>query len=762
MSDGTPENSGLAGGLSGRALIAMSAVCGFLCLAIFTGDLRIALAVILNGIMELSAAIMILVAAGGYGHLAVGRLIPRDAQASLRAITACGAGLSLLAAAVLVAGTFIGGLQNRWLWWLVIIAGAFLAVFQGRKSLHLLRPSGQTDGRSLVWLVLAAAIGIWLAGVMRMPASLGVPEGDAYDILEYHLQVPREYYDAGRITELRHNCYSYYPMGVEMLFLLAMSLRGGPFDGAYLAQVMHGMFGVLAAATLLLGLRKDDDGRARFSAGLLATTPAILYLGWLAMSELAMVFYLAVAAVWLRQWLKTGQIGAAACIGLMAGCACATKYLAILFVAAPLLAVMLPAAILSKKKILGLAFGVVLGCLPAAPWLVRNAALTGNPVFPLATKIFGAGHWSAESAQRWDDGHGPQDKPPVPIPPAWKTPPGNTQLDCFIQNFLSPEKPYLGLLTIILAGLGICAMIASTKETFDPWELCLAGILAVQLVLWIFMTHQMPWRFIVPATVPLSLLAGGVLKKLAGAKLDWFRRKTPDGQSSQPAAQPPGRMLAVAIFMSVALTSAIASYNIMGYSSRGLSSPPLSIRELAEKGWQLQEGKWLLIGDSNVYYFKPGTVYATVFDAQLLDEMIRKGHEPARIVEELRAMGITHIDANWIRIWWMARTYGFPASLSTELFDRSLAGENPGLKILDAMRPFGLEAVDEIPQPARQSPQPETAAAPAASQSASGPTGNDDQRTARPFRYPYNWPMATIYKLAPAANASPVPASRPK
>ena len=51
--------------------------------------------------------------------------------------------------------------------------------------------------------------------------------------------------------------------------------------------------------------------------------------------------------------------------------------------------------------------------LPFAPWLVRNAVYTGNPVFPLATSVFGRGHWSGKSQQRWNDGHGPQVKPPA-------------------------------------------------------------------------------------------------------------------------------------------------------------------------------------------------------------------------------------------------------------------------------------------------------------------------------------------------------------
>ncbi len=40
-----------------------------------------------------------------------------------------------------------------------------------------------------------------------------------FDVLEYHLQGPKEYYQAGRIAFLPHNVYTSMPFGVEMLHL---------------------------------------------------------------------------------------------------------------------------------------------------------------------------------------------------------------------------------------------------------------------------------------------------------------------------------------------------------------------------------------------------------------------------------------------------------------------------------------------------------------------------------------------------------------
>ena len=65
----------------------------------------------------------------------------------------------------------------------------------------------------------------------------GEPHG--YDVVEYHLQAPREWYEAGRIVPLRHNAFSFFPFNVEMHYLLAMHLEGGPYKGMYLCQLMH-------------------------------------------------------------------------------------------------------------------------------------------------------------------------------------------------------------------------------------------------------------------------------------------------------------------------------------------------------------------------------------------------------------------------------------------------------------------------------------------------------------------------------------------
>src|SRR5690606_15066197 len=95
--------------------------------------------------------------------------------------------------------------------------------------------------------------------------------------LSYHLQVPREWYEAGRIEQLDHNVFSHFPMGVEVHFLAGMHLLGGPWKGMYFASFLNAAMAVVmvagvygAARTLGETVGDEENGRQGEGAGLLA------------------------------------------------------------------------------------------------------------------------------------------------------------------------------------------------------------------------------------------------------------------------------------------------------------------------------------------------------------------------------------------------------------------------------------------------------------------------------------------------------------
>ena len=88
--------------------------------------------------------------------------------------------------------------------------------------------------RTFSWLDLCSSIGPFLV-IMLLGSML--PAID-FDVLEYHLQGPKEYYQAGRIAFLPHNVYTNMPFGVEMLHLAGMEVMGDWWWGGLVGQFL--------------------------------------------------------------------------------------------------------------------------------------------------------------------------------------------------------------------------------------------------------------------------------------------------------------------------------------------------------------------------------------------------------------------------------------------------------------------------------------------------------------------------------------------
>ncbi len=721
-----------------------------------------------RGATELATALLVLVSAGGWGGLIVRRLAPVEnhtgftrhrscgtaatgcevsstdqrhasknrsrgrlsyteqthTSRAFRAVSASAVGLWMLSTGWLIAGSLLA-VPGPGVCWAVVVAGFVLAWVLGWPTIRRFIPRRRVGGWSLVWIPLAVAAAVWLAGALRPPGTVGLP--DAYDVLEYHLQVPREFLQAGRIVTLRHNAYSFYPLGVEMLYLLAMGLRSGAYEGVYLAKLLHGSLGVLAVAGLMTaptaGAERTGRFRGRFAGLLLASTPGVLYVSWLAFSELGIVCYLALGLGWLGWWVRTGGAKPAAMLGLMLGAACCTKYLAVGFVLLPAgLAMLLAWAVLRRTRPVrfrqvALAWAVAGAAF--APWLVRNAAATGNPVFPLATDVLGRGHWSAEEARRWQAGHGPAMLPPVPPPPGWNRPDYPSRGKLLVDEFLLNDA--MGPGTLMLAGAALLGglIVARGRLRRFGWAGLLVGVAGVQIGLWTAVTHGMPWRFVLPAVVPLCLLAGGGLERLA----TWtFRGALPGG-------------LAV-LLGTLAVGGNLVSVGLMYLMSvSALNLPPLPNEFIARHAGRygvvhaLPAGsRVLLIGDVPAWYYPAGTMYATAFDRHPLLPMSEGANRGAKLLERLPELGATHVLVHWPELWRLSATYGYPADLRAGLY-RNLH-DRPELDWLADLQRAGAVLLHE-----RYPDRPAAARRPA---------------RLDPYSPPPHWPTFSLFAIPPA------------
>ncbi len=592
---------------------------------------------------DLPVALAIFIAAGGWGYLAIRRLLPVQSSTGLAVTTSVAAGLWLQATALLAVGSFVPGAFSAAIWWPVVGVGLLLAAWQAKTRLVRIHIPSRLSSIALLWIVPAVAAGIWLAGATVPQGFIGRVNGDFYDVVSYHLQVPREFYLAGRIAFLPHNTYSNYPLGGEMVFLLAMILKGGPWPGAYAATFTHGLWGVLTLAAIWTGLPQVSVWCRRAAAMLLFAAPIFLYVSWLAFVELSELAYLALALAWLMHWAQKRDLKSAALVGLMCGGACATKYLCVGFVALPVLAVMaaIAAARRSKGAVAQWVLASLLCVMPLAPWLVRNTINTGNPVFPLATGFLGRGYWSPEAAQRWDRAHAsPQlANKPTKVRDAAKDPRG------------------FGVALRMLAIAGFAGTLIRWRKAELLDKICLALAL-IQIVMWGTTTH-MPTRFLIPSAVPLAILAGGLV---ASVIENW---------------KFPARGRHVVGMVLLVAASALS----LGQSAYALWLEPLAMGH----GLPLQEvpvlaknlpanARVLQVGDVRPFSFRPNTLYASVWEMDPLVRLARQHLSPPQILQVLKSeYGVTHIWINWLEIERIRGSYGWWDEITPAFVDGLIA-----------------------------------------------------------------------------------------
>jgi Zn-dependent protease with chaperone function len=114
-----------------------------------------------------------------------------------------------------------------------------------------------------------------------------------FDVREYHLQGPKEWFQAGRITFLRHNVYTSFPFLTEMLSLTGMVLAEDWWSGALVGQIVLACFQLLSALAVFSIARRWISADVAWLATLIyLTTPWTLRISLIAYAEGALTFYL--------------------------------------------------------------------------------------------------------------------------------------------------------------------------------------------------------------------------------------------------------------------------------------------------------------------------------------------------------------------------------------------------------------------------------------------------------------------------------------
>ena len=629
---------------------------------------------------------VVIAAAAGWGAWPAVWLGLGQRRVGQQVCVAAALGLGILGMVTLALGVL--GVLNRPVAWGLLIVGGVVGlgrVHRGQvpvaeglrpgQSPAATRATSEPSGatvilRSLVLVSLAVPVAVALFGAVLPPGMLWADEAKGYDVLEYHLQGPREYFDAGCITFLPHNVYTSFPQQMEMLYLLLMHLAGGPYAAAMAAQLLHVFCGVLAVVALGCW---GPGGWGRVVVWVVAgSVPWLAYLGCLAYVECGLLLFGAVAAGLVADHYRAETrcdwrtaLAAGLCAGLAGGC----KYTALAFVSVGLGIVWFctqRGGLGRRVRSVGL---YAVGALIAfSPWLIRNAAFTGNPVYPFAYEWLSGKAWSVEQAGQWDRGHR------LPAEDASLVGRGRVAVrELFGLDLrekadgglaLEGGGTLFGLVLVPLAVVGLFAARSRVALMMKIWG-------ALMLLAWMTLTH-MPGRFAVPIIIPLALLAGEACRSPGGKR--WIQVAVAVvatagavGNSATLIDFLRAEYRAWARHHVVLAESVGATQAFVEYDPTNQATPP-------------DASVWL-VGDARAFYIDRRVHYTVAFNRDPWVEYARGGAGPAECVRWLRSRNVTHVVFSWAEIARLRQTYGFSDVVSRDWVQR-LAGA--GLRQLQA------------------------------------------------------------------------------
>lgn len=520
--------------------------------------------------------------------------------------------------------------------------------------------------------IAATQVGSWAFVLPRLVAALfalliilrGLLPPAEYDVREYHLQAAKEWWQSGEIGFLPHNIYANMPMAAESHAVVAMmwfDLFGVDADswwwGALSGKVVIAGYAILTA--LLVGgvarrlLRapggplpeSGDSLAAEWSVVLALAFPAVVEVASLGLIEPAVAAYLAagllIAAASRPSSAHSGTPLASAALavglGLAGGFAVACKYPAVLIVLPVLAACQFRRARPRDYLLFAIAAGIGGGW-----WYAKNAALAGNPVYPLLGNWLGGETLTAEKIAQWNRGHA------VP----------GYSLEGLVHSILELLWRWRLQGWLVVPAV-LWGTILGWRYPAVRWLAASGGYV---FAAWWLATHRIE-RFLLPAAPLVFVLAAfGVAEFYRTVGIRWATLV----------------LCGLAAMNGVYVASPVLGDSRIAVDLRYLrrdDESASSISRLPEHvRWVNQhlgaEDRVLIVGDAAVFDYEVPLAYSTTFDRSPLIEIVARPEAEWRAA--LAARGFTHLLVHWGEIQRLRSTYGFDERITPELIARML------------------------------------------------------------------------------------------
>lgn len=237
----------------------------------------------------------------------------------------------------------------------------------------------------------AAILGIAILFILCTEIILNLTPPISRDALIHHLAIPKLWLENGGFYEMKWATFSYYPMNVDLLYILPIY-----FNKDFIANFIHMGFGIGTALLIYSYLGKRISRLAGlFGIFIFLSTPMVVRLSTEAYVDLGLVFFTTASILaFIRyrdgkyqdfKWLLLSSVA----MGLALG----TKYNALIawfFLSTAMVYVYSKDTREQWKAVkCGLIFFLI-SLIVFSPWLIKNAILTGNPLYPLLKSFFNA------------------------------------------------------------------------------------------------------------------------------------------------------------------------------------------------------------------------------------------------------------------------------------------------------------------------------------------------------------------------------------
>lgn len=212
------------------------------------------------------------------------------------------------------------------------------------------------------------------------------------DALTHHLFIPKLYLQHGGMYEIPYLSVSYYPMNLDLLYLIPLY-----FKNDIAPTFIHFAFALITSVMIYRYLvRRISKTYALLGVLFFLSIPIIVRLSSTAYVDLGLICFLFASLLYLFDWIESGfKLKCLILSGIFCGLAIGTKYNGLigLFLLGLFVPFVYARYHVGQKQYAVKAIGccvifVVTAVIMFSPWMMRNIAWTGNPIYPLYNSLF--------------------------------------------------------------------------------------------------------------------------------------------------------------------------------------------------------------------------------------------------------------------------------------------------------------------------------------------------------------------------------------